>query len=480
MHRSRLPLVSICAGLLASACFAQEEYRAPDGAFTLSLPARWDALSQEMAEHVTITVATPRGKDSPQLTVLSIGYEAGFDPSDREGTPNQVIELFLGLIEDSCTVEAFEPTAAVLGGLESTLVEAHVTDRATGDKADIKLWVVLGGAHALALVAEAAPDDRAGMAEVEAVAATLVAPGARPAEGATPAEPPASGLGGIAARIREGFREGDADATLVAGAPALTEGSVRNFARLLTAVFDVHLTEAEYALTKERFIHFYTESDPQGRATIAQTAGGILEQLRTLPEAERAGQIAEVRAVFEDRLSAGAQAGIEWAEVLWTAVERRRGSVAEVAEQPEGAEGDFEVSEADLDAATEMLYFMWVASGRDPSAATPEVVAQVRQYLAASFPQLPTELQLLLANSEKVYGQMRNAWANADDQERAVYAAQFGQALDQFGLGLGGGNGGGGGGSAWDDVAGQDPSEISAGLVQTTCYNLAQKSTGGW
>jgi hypothetical protein len=130
------------------------------------------------------------------------------------------------------------------------------------------------------------------------------------------------------------------------------------------------------------------------------------------------------------------------------------------------------MSNADLDAAVELLYFMWVNAGRDPNAVTPEVVQQVRTLLLQGFPRFPPQLQSLLANAEQVYSRVRGAWMEADANQQAQLSKEFGAALDELGFK----DPAAGGGDAWADV---NPDEVRSGLVMNTCYNLAQKATGG-
>jgi hypothetical protein len=473
-----------CLLCAAAACAKPVIYDDPDSIFSVGLPDGWEAVRQDMGDGVTLTTCTGTGTEA-QLEVLTFASPRPLTADMLETKGPEIIELVLGLLEQEYTVRADAPVAAKVGQQAALLVDATLTDQASDEKSRFRMYVLLGADHAVAAAVTAPQRDKAGFAAGDAALASLVLAGSSPADTTGPAAP-RGGLAAVADRIRDGFRAEPADRVIVEGNPPLTEGSVANFAKLLGLVFGVRLTEAEYALTRERFAEYYGKNDAQGRAIVAQSAGSILESLGKGTKAEQEASLAEVRAVFEDRLSTGAKAGIEWAQVLWGAVERRRDLVTtSTAEAPEFAQGegqDASLSQADLDAALEMLYFMWVASGRDASAVTPEAVAAIREYLATNFAALPPDLQYLLTNAERVYADMRNAWAQADAGTQQAYAVQFGQALDAMGLtadGGGAGNGGGGG-SAWDDVAGQDPSDIRAGLVQTTCFNLAQKSSGGW
>ena len=473
---------------LAAPTLAQQDaavYKDPGGVFTLEPPEGWEVNRQEFTGQITYTtVATPEGEI--EVETLAFPTTAPLTNADLEARAKEVITLIVGLLEEEGPVRNQQTTKATFAGLPAVRFDALLTNTGEGTQSRFRMYVVLGARHVVAAGVTAPEDDAAGFAQGEKVLTTMAVAGGQ-AGAALPATS-RGGLARVAERIKAGFKPETADQVLVAGDPPLTEGSVQSFVQLLGVIFGAHLTESEIALTREQFVAFYQKSDDAGRATIAQTAGNILAGLQQGTPEQQAAAAQEVRGVFEDRLSAGAQAGIAWAKVLWEAVQRREEAVATTnADRPEFAQDaklDNTLSEADVDASLEMLYFMWVASGRDPQAATPEVLAQVRQYLVANFVQFPPDLQYLLANAEKVYGDMRNAWAQAGPAEQQAYAIQFAQALDAFGLtapGAGGGAAeGGGGGSAWDDVAGMSPSDISAGLVQTTCFNLAQKASGGW
>lgn len=486
MRKPLCAALAVCLLCVAAAQAKPTTYDDPDGIFSLGLPDGWEAVRQDLGDGISLATCTGTGTEA-QIEVLAFASPQPLTPEMLETKGPEVIELVLGLLEEEYVVRADAPVPARLGRQDALRVDASLTDQASDAKSVFRMYVLLSATHAVAAAVTAPQRDKAGLAAGDAALATLTLAGAAPPAGpeAGPAGP-RGGLGAVADRIREGFQPEPADQVIVEGNPPLTEGSIANFAKLLGVVFGVRLTEAEYALTRERFTAYFEANDAQGKAIVAQSAGSILESLGKGTEGEREASLAEVRAVFEDRLSTGAQAGIEWAQVLWGAVERRRDIVAtSAAEAPEFAQGedqDASLSQADLDAALEMLYFMWVASGRDAEAVTPEAVAAIRGYLEMNFAALPADLQYLLTNAERVYADMRNAWSQADEGTQQAYAVQFGQALDAMGLtadGGGGGNGGGGG-SAWDDVAGEDPSSITAGLVQTTCFNLAQKSSGGW
>jgi hypothetical protein len=104
------------------------------------------------------------------------------------------------------------------------------------------------------------------------------------------------------------------------------------------------------------------------------------------------------------------------------------------------------LNEADLDASVEMIAFMWVASGNDPSRVTPETGNIVRVLLAQAFRQLPPDLQMLFANGRENNRVVQATWSAADPFARAAMGQQFLQLLAVLGLvqnGTAGAQGGG-------------------------------------
>src|SRR5207244_3536584 len=118
----------------------------------------------------------------------------------------------------------------------------------------------------------------------------------------------------------------------------------------------------------------------------------------------------QVRAKLETRIQAGADAKAGWGIAVREALERRNHVVAKSA-QPRplwaGPAFDASMSVADLDAGIELLYFMWVASGRDPQLVTLENVALIRNHFLQHFAELPADLQYGLANAQKIYAGLR-------------------------------------------------------------------------
>lgn len=277
-------------------------------------------------------------------------------------------------------------------------------------------------------------------------------------------------LEALAGKVRANFARDSDDTVIAPGTPPLTMASLRAFAELMRLTFDVQMTAAEFDITRQQFVRYYSAGDAQTKQMLALGWQSILARIESCSGTEREKQLEEVRAVFADRFEKGARAGAPWYVTMWATIQRRLNTVAEI-ETPMPADAlraglNRSMSEADLDAAVEMLYFMWVACGRDASVVTPDVVAHVRVSIVQTFPTFSPEVQTVFANAQQFYAALRAQWAQADAGQRSQMAAGFAQALDALGLTEGGSASGGGEGGAWADVSSQSHGEWAASMVQ--------------
>lgn len=283
--------------------------------------------------------------------------------------------------------------------------------------------------------------------------------------------PDSRSLSALASKVKSNFaRESDA-VVLAPGQPPLTMASVRAFAELMRLTFDVEMSSSEFEVTRQQFVHYYQQGDEKTKQMLALGWQSILAKIESTNGDERQRQINEVGAVFFDRFEKGARAGTPWYVAMWATIQRRLSNVARVeAPMPAYArQAGFnqEMTQADLDAALEMLYFMWVACGRDASAVTPDAVEQVRASILQGFSSFSPDVQYVFANAQHVYASLRGQWAQATPDQRMQMAAGFSQALDALGLTEGGDEGGGGNnGGAWSDVSNQSHSDWAASMVQ--------------
>lgn len=279
-------------------------------------------------------------------------------------------------------------------------------------------------------------------------------------------------LDAIAGRVKKNFKPEGGTKVLAAGKPPLTRDSIASFAEVLRLTFGVELSESEYDDTTAVFVAYYKGGDAQTKTMLATGWQMILAELRKATGPARQTAIAEVRTVLEQRFEAGAQAGIPWAATMNATIQKRTSTVAAikgaVPESASKAELHQQMSQADLDASLEMLYFMWIASGRDASLVTPESTAAVRAAIVANFATFPQQVQLIFANGQKVYSFLRGQWAQATQAQRVQMAKQFAASLDQLGLTVPSRGGGDriSADGAWSDMNGKSRGEWAGEMVQ--------------
>ncbi len=278
-------------------------------------------------------------------------------------------------------------------------------------------------------------------------------------------------LEAIAVRVKKNFKPDGGTKVLAAGKPSLTRESIASFAEVLRLTFGIELSESEYDDTTKVFVAYYKGGDAQTKTMLATGWQVILAEIRKATGAAQQSAIAEVRTVLEQRFEVGAQAGIPWAVTMNATIQKRTSTVTSikgpVPENASKAELHQQMSQADLDASLEMLYFMWVAAGRDASLVTPESSAAVRAAIVGNFATFPPQVQLIFANGQKVYSSLRGQWAQATQGQRVQMAKQFAASLDQLGLTVpsrGGDRISAGG--AWSDMNGKSRGEWAGEMVQ--------------
>lgn len=198
-----------------------------------------------------------------------------------------------------------------------------------------------------------------------AMTAAPTTAGSRSAADSAPNASPGLGrseLTNLADRIQQNF-EPQPVKVLVQGTPPLTHASITAIAELLRLTFGVELTESEYAATTSVFVASYQSGDPPTRALLASEWQRLLTELK--PSTGKVGEQAtlKVRTVLAHRFEAGAQANIPWAAVMNATIQKRTTTIATmkgpVPAYGKRADLHTQMTEADLDASLEMLYFMW-------------------------------------------------------------------------------------------------------------------------
>ncbi len=232
----------------------------------------------------------------------------------------------------------------------------------------------------------------------------------------------------LAGRARESW-----NTIIVDGKPPLTWGTVATFSLLLHECFDAQLTEAEAELIAKKFAESYASSDENGQKALTTDWKQMLDAIGS-----GASTRSQMRAKLETRIQAAADAKTGWGIAVRAALDRRNRVLhTSTNPRPEWASApgfDASMSVADLDAGIELLYFMWVAAGRNPELVTLPGVAAIRQHFLQHFAELPAELQYPLANAQKIYAGFRVLWYTGDARQRANLARDFSLELDALGL----------------------------------------------
>jgi hypothetical protein len=278
-------------------------------------------------------------------------------------------------------------------------------------------------------------------------------------------------LNSLAANVRNGLKRNKPETVLAQGDPPLTHASVAAFAEIMRLAFETELTETEFAQTAQVFVAYYQNGNAEQKKLLATTYEQVLKQMTQGTPEQQATATAQAREILGKQFAAGAQAGNPFALLCYSAIQRRQTMIATIpGPVPEFARQaglHNQMSLADLDASMEMLYFMWVAAGRDPRLVTPEAVITVRAAIAQNFYAFAPQLQYWFANGQKMYDAMRGEYAQAGRLKKLKLAFQYSGTLDQLGLTVEAAQGGGGrSNNAWADVGGKSHSAWAADMVQ--------------
>jgi|GEM_PF-1517489 len=462
-------------------CLAQaQNYADPNGDFALRPPEGWQVARNPLSDTGWITSFT-KGTSALEIVVLRSAQE--LDRSALEATGGLLINTVLQDMQNNGAVlsQSIRQTSTAIPGASGAALRCDVefTSR-EGDGVREKgyMLAVLGRRVAVLAAVSAPASDPASFQMIESAMKTLaiesrVPAGAEPAKSLAPvasAVSSGSSLLRLADKFKGNLQREPRNEVLCQGDPPLTYGSVAAFADLVGDCFSIQLTEAEFEATRQRFIEYYQKADPEGKAVIAQGWRKLLKDIRAADPASQAAMVAEVRNVMADRFRTGAQAGIGWAITMDEAIRKRSQSVGRTtAQKPAFANDqrfDSDFSQADLEASLEMLYFMWVASGRDPSLVTQDTVAQVQLQLVQGYPSFPPGLQYVLANAQQIYAGLRTQWENANAAQRLQMAQVFAQQLDALGFTVPSPQRSGGRSrSAWSDWEGKSHSDFAAEMV---------------
>lgn len=443
------------------------------GAFALNIPDGYTAERMDFGDGLALTeIGDPNKESGPMINVLTQKSAEDIDPANHKQVADAVFEFVGGVLAEDGEVTSRKRSETTFGGRKASREDMTFKD---GDGVTWKGWitVVCGKRNVVAVMPHAPSSDSAGWKLVEDHALSLAVESSTPGSGAAPKSGGGilnkEALSSAAGKIRGNFKRDSMDKVIVAGDPPLTYGSVANFVTVMELLFDMQFTETEFEATRERFVEYYNKQDAEGKRILALQGAELLKSATQGTAEEVAQSRVEGRAVFENAFKLGAEQGMGYAQVMWDAITRRSNKLATAKGQPKKDDWDQEISEADIDATLEMLYFMWVAAGRDASDVTPEDVMRIRNNIIQELPEMDPQLQLVIANAPKVYAGMRQMWQSATLEQRVMLSQQYGGALDQMGLKEGGSfeqsSGGGGNG------------ETLAAIAQNTAWNAAKTWT---
>ncbi len=461
------------AAIVLSALLAPlASYADPGGAFALELPDGWTGRREQVDAGLFYTQTFKQGQEEGahiDVLVQQVGSEI---PESSHAEVNGImLDTILQVLSAEHSITKQNRTATTWDGRKAARLDLDFRDE---DGVAWKGWVVAvtGKTHAIAVLGYAKSADSAGFKLVETYASTFAIESRSPRKASASS---GSGfiskesLGSLAGKIQGNMKREPATKVLAAGDPPLTYGSVANFVNVIEILFDIQLTESEFDATRARFLEYYAKADAEGKQILAEQGASLLQTLTTGTQAEREQSRAEGKAVFENAFKRGAEMGIGYAQVMWEAITRRSTTLASAKQAPKREDWDANISEGDLDATMEMLYFMWVGAGRDASDVTMEDIMKIRMQIVQGLPEMDPQLQLLIANAPKIYAGIRQQWAAATPQARLVMSQQFGAALDEWGIGaqssFDSSSGGSGGSSEYS---------MNAQIAQNTAWNAAK------
>lgn len=466
---------SILAFCLVAAT-QSSNYADPGGAFAIQIPSGYKATRQQASEGVYITeILKGEAGQNAQISVLSYSTGQAIDPANAATINKQTLDFVKQIIEAESTITSDSRSNITFNGKAAIRSEMGFKDE---DGVAWKGWVVAtcGKSNALAMLACAKTTDAAGYTLVDTHANTFAvesrtpfAAGGGSSSGGGGAILSADKLKAISQKIKGNMNREPSNKVLVQGEPPLTYGSVATFVTFIEIIFEMQLTEAEFEATRERFVEYYKLGDAAGKKVLAQQGASMLKSVTEGSKAELAKNKQESKAIFSNAFERGAQAGIGYAQVMWDAVQRRQQKVATTKSKPKQETWDSEVSQADIEATLEMLYFMWVAAGRDASDVTQADIIKVRQSIVRDFATFDSQTQLVICNAQKVYAAIRQQWQSATPQQRLAISRQFSSSLDSLGLKEGG--------SFQQSSGGGSDGSTLAAIAQNTAWNAAKTWT---
>lgn len=445
-------------------------YVDPGGAFACAVPQGWTAQRTDLGDGLALTEFADHNDEKSANVTVFVQNAGGDIPSSQYAAVN---DAFLGFIVESLqgegTVTNQKRSEVTFDGRKCARMDLGFTD-GEGVQLTGRITVAIGKRNAVAVITSWRNGDDKGKALAAGLESTVKIESKTPGSGGSGLFSKDS-LAAATGQMKSNFARKPMGTVISQGEPPLTYGSIANFVTVIEILFDIQLTESEFAATQERFIEYYKLADGEGKRILAEQGASLLKTLTSGTAEEREQSRQEGKAVFENAFKNGAEMGIGYAQVMWDAISRRSNAIAQAKGQPAKDGWDREISEGDIDATMEMLVFMWVGAGRPTEEVTAENVMAIRGMILQNLATMDPQLQMLIANAPKIYAGLRQKWAAGSLETRFAMAQQFDAALTEWGIGStgfeqSGGGGGSGGGSS-----------MNAEIAMNTAWNSAKTWT---
>jgi hypothetical protein len=449
------------------------DYADSDGAWAMRIPQSWKTERENLGDGVMLTqmYEVVSGKPGAAIHVGVVNSQQEINPEFAEDMSTLIIGLGVQAIDDDGEIVAQKSSRTTWNGRDVT--ENKVLFRRDDDKIlrEGLMMAMVGKKAAFLVMASAPQKDIKGFENTKQLLNSFAPESKTPAANASTHKTALLNkktVRDLASSVKANLKRETKDKVLAEGSPPLTYGSIAAYANMLSKIYDVELTEAEFDVMRQTFVDVYKTSDAKGKADIA---GWDVASAKILTAID-AGTIPKTRAqqVFKETFEQDAASGNPWAKVILNAIEKRSRTLAKtsgVAPAFAKTPGfDDEMSAADLEAAVEMLAFMWVAAGRDANLIDDEAIQNVRGEIVSGFATFPAGLQYVLANAQEVYAGLRTQWQNADAATRVALSQKFSNDLDALGLTVPSTRNTISADGAWSDFNGKTHGEFAAEMVQ--------------
>ena len=430
-------LSALAALIFVATSPAKSTYVDPERAFAIDMPAGWQAVKTNIDATMNITriLQDPTVELAPQVSVIVQSFSEEI-PEGKSAEFNGVLSTFvLDTMKSQGAVGKETKSDTTFGGKKALRLDLEYTDENQVSWTGYSISVC-GKTHAFAILVYAKTDDAKMFKVVDDAAKTVNLESTVPRPSFITRPSPLlsnDSLREVSGRVKSGLERDAMDHVLVAGTPPLTYASVAKFATALELLFDMPLTESEFQAFQQGVIENYSNGDTSRKASLARQGESLLTSVTDGSPALIEQNKSDGRKAFTEAFQQGAQMGLGYAKVMSDAISRHATALRQVEGTAPKQGWDASISDGDLDATMEMLYFMWVASGRNANISA-DRVATLRTKIIAEISSAPVKLQFVVANGREVYAGFRQQWQVASDSQRLELARGFGDALDSLGL----------------------------------------------